>query len=223
MKINEIPTFYTIDDLIRTVEELGFLPYFQNNIPGFSVEEHCDPRYFSENIDGPWEWKGPVIRESKCVYGKYFQKKAGFISKKWFADFMNYRRDGYDFDARFNDHLATNRQRQLFELLDQQDSMLSITMREHLGLKKGQEESVINQLFMMGYITTSDFVYKKTKKGIPYGWGVARYATIERYYGDDYIQKAYLKDPVESYRNIIEHLKSITDAAEDDVIKLIRL
>ena len=30
-----------------------------------------------------------------------FGKKAGFISLKLWPDFCNYRRDGYDFDARF--------------------------------------------------------------------------------------------------------------------------
>ncbi len=30
-----------------------------------------------------------------------------YVSAKWFPDFANYRRDGYDFDARFEDGLAS--------------------------------------------------------------------------------------------------------------------
>ena len=46
------------DDVLRLVEDMGFLPFFENHIPGFSVEECC-PRelWFAEGVDGPWEWK----------------------------------------------------------------------------------------------------------------------------------------------------------------------
>lgn len=30
---------HSADDLIATVEQYGFLPFFRNEIPGFSVEE----------------------------------------------------------------------------------------------------------------------------------------------------------------------------------------
>ena len=31
---------HSADDLIATVEQYGFLPFFRNEIPGFSVEAH---------------------------------------------------------------------------------------------------------------------------------------------------------------------------------------
>ena len=34
---------HSADDMIAAVEEYGFLPFFQNEIPGFSVEELCVP------------------------------------------------------------------------------------------------------------------------------------------------------------------------------------
>ena len=90
-----------INDLKTAVTELGFVPFFENSIPSFSIEEHVDPRIWFSNEDGPWEWKGPVINEIGCAYGKFFEKKAVYISREWFPDFANYRRDGYDFDARY--------------------------------------------------------------------------------------------------------------------------
>ena len=33
----------TIEDLENAVTELGFLPFFENSLPGFSIEEHVDP------------------------------------------------------------------------------------------------------------------------------------------------------------------------------------
>ena len=63
------------DDLIAAVEEYGFLPFFRNEIPGFSIEELCPPElWFADDVDGPWEWKGPVARSGKCLYDKLFNK-----------------------------------------------------------------------------------------------------------------------------------------------------
>ena len=47
-----------------------------------------------------------MLQNKELVYGKFFEKKAGFISLKLWPDFCNYRRDGYDFDARSDDGLA---------------------------------------------------------------------------------------------------------------------
>lgn len=95
------------DDLKNAVEKYGFLPFFENSIEGFSIEEHIAPEcwynYLGDGSWAAWEWKGPVIRETGCAYGKFFEKKACYISAQWFPDFANYRRDGYDFDARYDD------------------------------------------------------------------------------------------------------------------------
>lgn len=91
------------ETLGRLVEARGILPFFRNEFPGFSAEEHMLPAlWFPDHEEGPWEWKGPVIRQAGCTYGKFFQNKAAFISRTWFPDFSNWRRDGYDFDAHYD-------------------------------------------------------------------------------------------------------------------------
>ena len=79
-------------DLIDAVRSFGIVPLFRNSIPGFSVEEHVSPEVWFAGGDGVWEWKGPVIRESGCAYGKLFEKKAAFVSAEWYPDLANYRR-----------------------------------------------------------------------------------------------------------------------------------
>ena len=52
---------HNVEELLALVEHFGFLPFFKNCIPGFSIEEFCPPElWFSDNADGPWEWKGPA-------------------------------------------------------------------------------------------------------------------------------------------------------------------
>ena len=92
------------DDLIEAVQNYGIVPYFSNSIPGFSLEERCDPRALWSNTgDDSWAWKGPVIQATHCAYGKFFEKKAAYVSKEVFLDLANYRRDGYDFDSSLSD------------------------------------------------------------------------------------------------------------------------
>ena len=81
------------EEMEQTALELGFLPFFRCGIPGFSIEERIAEEYwFSDEAEGAWEWKGPVIREGHCAYGKFFAKKAGYVSLEWLPDLMNYRR-----------------------------------------------------------------------------------------------------------------------------------
>lgn len=46
----------------------------------------------------PWMWREIIARSGEIAYGKFFDKKAGFISIDWLPIFANYRRDGYDFE-----------------------------------------------------------------------------------------------------------------------------
>ena len=56
---------HSADDLIAAVEQYGFLPFFRNEIHGFSIEELCPPElWFADDVDGPWEWKGPAAHKT---------------------------------------------------------------------------------------------------------------------------------------------------------------
>ena len=117
-------------DLIDAVEEYGIVPYFSTSIPGFSLEEHCSPAVlFSVFEDDTWAWKGPVIQATGCAYGKFFEKKSTYVSREVFLDLANYRRDGYDFDARYDDGLAKFQDKQLYDLIDAHAPVLSKELR----------------------------------------------------------------------------------------------
>ena len=222
-----------MEDLIEAVNYFGFLPFFENEIEGFSIAEMCDPSIYFTGVEGPWEWKGPVISELQCAYGKFFNKKAGFITKKWFSDFANYRRDGYDFDARFEDGLASYNEEYLYNLIAKHNSLLSKEAKALGGYVKPKEkgkdtwearkgfDTTITKLQMNCYIVTTNFEYLLDKKGNPYGWGVARYATPEKYLGKTFIKNVYKHTPEESYKKIIKHLNKVIPDEEDNIIKLL--
>lgn len=121
------------DDLIEAVQTFGVVLYFSNKIPGFSLEEHCDPRVlWSDTGEDTWSWKGPVIQAAHCAYGKFFAKKAVYVSAEVFLDLANYRRDGYDFDARYDDGLERYSDKELFDMIDARAPVLSKELRRVL-------------------------------------------------------------------------------------------
>ncbi len=205
----------TKSDLIGAVNEFGFLPFFENSIEGFSIEEHIAPECWWHSDTGEWsawEWKGPVIRETGCAYGKFFEKKACYISREWFADFANYRRDGYDFDARFDDGLAPYRDKRLFDLVSSDAPIISKKLKEIGDYRKGGNkgfDTTMNRLQAQCYVIISDFVYMKNKRGEPYGWGVAEYSTPEVFMGGDFTERVYARTPAESYERILDHFREL--------------
>ncbi len=202
----------TEEDVIETIEEVGFLPFFADVIPGFSIEEHAAPSAWFSDEPGAWEWKGPIIRKARCAYGKFFHSKAAFISAAWYPDFANYRRDGYDFDARFEDEKASWKDKRLYDLLDANAPVLSQTLKRAGDYRKGGitgfDTSII-RLQAQGYVLISDIVYRKDRYGQEYGWGVSEYSTPERFFGESFTDTVYRCPPEESYQRLLEHFRAL--------------
>ncbi len=218
------------EELINLINELGFVPFFANEIAGFSLEEHIAPGcWYDDANEGfwpAWEWKGPVIRGMKCAYGKFLRGKAMYISAKWFPDFANYRRDGYDFDARYDDGLASFYDRELFELLDENAPLMSKELKRigDYG-KNGKKgfDTMMTRLQKQCYVITSDFRYATDKLGNEYGWGIAEYSTPEKFMGKKFTDAVYKRTPEESFARVLKQLKKILpDAEEEQIRKILR-
>ena len=213
--------FRTMADLEQAVEELGFLPFFANEIPGFSIEEHTPREIWFSDQPGPWEWKGPMISELRCAYGKFFEKKAAYVREDVFLDLANYRRDGYDFDARVDDELAPVGDAFLYNLLAERAPVLSKRLKEAGNYKKGGRkgfDTVITRLQEQCYVTVSDFIYETDRFGKQYGWGVAEYSTPEVFFGPSFREKVYGREPEESRARLLELLKTIQPQAEEKAL-----
>ena len=218
-------------DMERAVLELGFLPFFSCGIPGFSVEEMTARElWFAADDDGPWEWKGPVIREGHCAYGKIFNKKAGYVSMEWLPDMINYRRSLHY--AKDEDTAALDDA--VLQTIEAEGSATVKELRRLLGFARGRGrrsrtdivdyipesgkvslEPILTRLMMGMRIVIADFEYNIDRHGNPYGWGVARYATPETLYG----RPAAGRSPEASRNRIIEHMKKILPSAKEEGIR----
>lgn len=218
----------TVKKMCEYIEKVGFLPLFANEIPGFSVEEHTETVFWwSGDVKrDPWEWREQIAREGKIAYGKFFGKKAGFISLKWLPLFVNYRRDGYDFDALWDDEKASYRQKRIMDCFDDDTEILSNQLKEKAGFGSGGEKNfdgIVTDLQMECYLVVRDFRQRLNKKGEPYGWPVALYCKPEHLWGYDEIAAAYKEEPSASREKIRLQMTQIYGTIDDKRLKSLGL
>lgn len=218
------PEIYSATGMMNLIQEVGFLPLLDSGINGFSAEDVVadDCRYvtFPEGgWDWPmWKWKGQIVTEMPCLYGKFFNKKAGYIAMEWWPDFCNYRRSKYprpDDDSIEGAILAT---------LKQTGSLITRELRAACGFNgKGMRakfDGYLTRLQMATYIVTEDFVYPVDKHNNEYGWGWSLLNTPEELYGKETCKCD--RTPDESFQRIYDHLMNILpDATEKQILKLI--
>lgn len=224
------------------IKQLGFMPFFKNTIEGFSIEEMTPPELlFGDDMEnGPWQWKGPIISNWQSAYGKFFRGKAGYVSLEWLPDFMNWRRMVYPIDKESEDS------RRILDVLVENESMLSKQLKIASGFSLSRKktkfnpedptepivnknngmafDSLIGQLQMGTHVCIADFEYLISKKGEPYGWGVARYCTPEAMYPELFPINNQVdgRTPEESRIRIIEHLCELfPDVEKKKIEKLI--
>lgn len=219
-----LPQLHSAQEMISLVEEVGFLPFFADKIPGFSVEE-CTPAslWFVDGVDGPWEWKGPAASSGRCVYGKFFHGRAGLVSLEWLPDFANYRRNGYDFEGFYEDGLAPHKDKAVYDVLGAHGSLLSKELKKLCDYRKGGNkgfDTIITRLQMQTFVNIAGFEYSVDKHGHPYGWGIARYTTPEAQFGEALLNTA-VGEPQASYERMLAHLTQLF--SDMDGAKLARL
>ena len=236
---------HTADELLEKIEKFGFLPLFGNEIKGFSVENMTDPAcWWSGDPDkDPWEWREILARSGKVAYGKFYGNRAGYVSKKWFPYFANFRRQGYDFDSRYEDGKANYREKLLMDLfipegvdmwdvkpakLEKQGcarELYSFEMKEKGGFGKGGEkdfEGVLTRLQMQSYLVVKDFRPRVNKKGEEYGWAVAVMTPPEYLWGYKFVTGQYKSEPEESFRAMEEQISEFFDAEGKTIRKILK-
>ena len=209
--------------MMEAIQELGFVPLLYSGIPGFSAEEMVDEdcRYvvYNDGWDWPmWKWKGPIINEGGCVYGKFFDKKAGYISLDWWPDFCNWRRSVNPMPEEGSIEEA------ILLTLQEHGSLITRELRSACGFTgpkmRSRFDAYVTRLQMACRIVTEDFVYPRDRHGREYGWGWSLLTTPERLYGRDACHCD--RSPQDSRDLILKHLHGILpNATPQQLLKLI--
>lgn len=227
----------TESELEEAAVKYGLLPFFRNDIRGFSVEEMTPPGllFGGNEYEGCWEWKGPVIRRRTTAYGKFFRRKAGFVSHQLLPFFLRYRREAAPVVPGSTDEM-------ILDIVEINDRMTSTDLRESLlgGRRKrgrwdipdndivtvageGRRpsrhtlEGPLQRLQMGGRLFISDFRYKQTRRGERYGWGVAEYSTPESLFEREELSTGLSAE--ESLEYILEYVGRRVPGASAELLR----
>jgi len=224
-KLSHCREIHSCPELMEFISEVGFLPLLESGIQGYCAEgvmaEECR---FTQFDDGTWEWplwkwKGSVVREGGCVYGKFFAGKAGFISRDWWPDFFNWRRSVHPVPAE-----GTIEDIILYTLREH-GSMITRKLRAACDFTgknmRSKFDAYVGRLQMGSYIITEDFVYPTDKHGHEYGFGWSLLTTPEHLLGAEACRCD--RTPQESFQRMADHLTQLLpDATERQILRLLK-
>ena len=161
---------HSCPELMGLIQEVGFLPLLDSGIAGYSAEAIVDDEcryvvYSDGGWDWPlWKWKGPIVQEGGCVYGKFFAGKAGFVSREWWPDLCNWRR------SKFPQPVEGSIEETILMTLAENGSLITRELRAACGFTgpnmRSKFDGYITRLQMAARIVTEDFVYPTDKHGL---------------------------------------------------------
>ena len=215
---------HSCPELMGLIQEVGLLPLLDSGIAGYSAEAIVDDDcryvvYADGGWDWPlWKWKGPIVQEGGCIYGKFFAGKAGFVSREWWPDLCNWRR------SKFPKPAEGSIEETILMTLAENGSLITRELRAACGFTgpnmRSKFDGYITRLQMAARIVTEDFVYPTDKHGREYGWGWSLLTTPEALYGRDACRCE--RTPEESCQRMFDHLRQLLpEATERQIRKLI--
>ena len=163
--------------MYETIMELGLVPFFENPIPGYSIEEMTPPQFWFDGDGpalGPWDWKIFAVQSGDIAYGKFlWGGKAAFATVPWYGHLLNWRRSRPKYQP-------TAPQRQILDYLEQYGSIGIREVRGLLGVKKSEADALITRLQMQCRVVTGDIMRVYRGEDLHYaGWQRSSFCTPE--------------------------------------------
>ena len=229
-----VPTVVSAETMLGVIGTLGIVPFFENPIPGYSIEEMtARENWFDGQEDlrlTPWDWKIPVVQSGDVAYGKFLLGgKAAFATVEWYAELMNWRRS-------LPKYRPTEDQQRVLDYLAEHDTIGIKEIRGLLGVKKSAADALITKLQMQCRVVTGDITRVYRGPDLHYnGWQVSSFCTPESLFcvdalpgpgGFPFGETRTLEvdhSPAESLERLVAHLRSIApQAAEKEILKMLQ-
>lgn len=221
------PRIVSAETMLEAIRELGIVPFFQNLIPGCSIEEMTAPEYWfdtQENLSRtPWDWKIPCIQSGEIAYGKFLLGgKAAFATVEWYRELRNYRQA----QPKYRPDEA---QQKILAFLKENGSIGIKDIRGLLNIKKGQADTLASRLMMQCRLITGDITRVYRGEDLHYnGWQISSFCAPEELFGSGtpfaafpgfpFREEAGLEvnhSPEESLRLLKEKIRSLFPEATD--------
>ena len=237
------PRIVSPETMYDAICEYGIIPFFENPVRGYSVEELTPPQFWFDGDDeaglGPWDWKIYCVQSGEVAYGKFLGGKAAFATVPFYRHLMNWRRSLPRYAV------PPGPQTEVLEYVLRNGSATIREIRQLLGVKKNVADMLVARLQMATRLVTGDIARVYRGPDLHYnGWQTASFCTpdalfsldggsrgseasapaLSRFPGFPFADEAaeVLPAPEESRALLLEHLRFLNpDAPEDRLIKLL--
>ena len=215
--------------MLEAVRSYGIIPFFENPVRGYSIEELTPPSYWlTDEQLGPWDWKVDLVQGGGIVYGKFLcGGKAAFATVEWYTHLRNWRRAQ-------EKYAPTEAGKKVLSLVAAEGACSARQVRECLGVRKSRADTVLAALMQGTRLVIGDIQRVYRGANLEYkGWQTASYCTPEALFerpeesfGPWHIGGSSLRcdcTPAASYALLSEHIRTLfPDATEDAVGKVLR-
>ena len=227
------PTVVSAETMLGAIEALGIVPFFENPIPGYSIEEMTSRENWFDGQENlcltPWDWKIPCVQSGDIAYGKYlWGGKAAFATVEWYSELMNWRRS-------LPKYQPTEDQQLILDYLHEHGSIGIKEIRVLLGVKKSAADALMTRLQMQCRVVTGDIIRVYRGPDLHYnGWQVSSFCTPESLFcveaipgpgGFPFGEARTLEvdhSPAESLERLVDHIrKTAPNASEKMVLKML--
>ena len=226
-------TVLSAETMLDAIEALGIVPFFENPILGYSIEEMTSRENWFDGQEDlrqtPWDWKIPCVQSGDVAYGKFlWGGKAAFATVEWYAELMNWRRSREKYQPLPD-------QQQVLAYLEEHGSIGIKEIRALLGVKKSAADALMTRLQMQCRVVTGDITRVYRGPDLHYnGWQVSSFCTPESLFCADALpgpggfpfgEARTLEvdhSPDESLARLTEHIRSIAPlATEKQILKML--
>ena len=221
------------ETMLKTIKELGIVPFFENPLRGYSIEELTPPEFwFDGDSDtlGPWDWKVDCVQSGNIAYGKFlWGGKAAFATPQWYRELMNYRRS-------LPKYQPGPEERKVLDYLEENGTVSSKDIRRLLGLKKSGADAAATRTQMQCRMVIGDIARVYSGPDLHYsGWQRASFCAPEALFGwndapsaktlgpggfpfSDDEPASPQHSPEESLQLLTEHIRTIAPGATERLI-----
>lgn len=225
------PTIVSAETMQRAILECGLVPFFENPIAGYSVEEMTHPSYWFDGdagVLGPWDWKIDCVQSGDILYGKYLcGGKAAFATFEWYRELRNYRQSLEKYA------LQQGPQTLVMDYVNEHGSISVKEVRALLGVKKSAADALLTRLQMQCRLVIGDLVRVYRGADLHYsGWQVASFCKPEDLAGSGGFPGAPAGFPFagendslecshstyESYNRLSRHITELTGETSSSLI-----
>ncbi len=217
---------HNFEDFLRGLDAAGFSMGGENGEGIFTLCDHFGPeiQWHVEQPDtDPWEWRMRVLNErDDIVYGKFFFKKSGYITKEWYPYFYAVRRGQRQLQEEYENGNVSQTARHIYELIEEHKELPLNLIKQYGGFGKEDKSKFDRALVELQtgcYVTMCGRARKQSKSGAEYGWHATVFCLADEFFDPSVVTKAQQIPYEEAYKAIEEQVRRLNPQAEAKKIR----